>query len=98
VVLAPRKLKPDLIDEDNPEWTDEDFARSKPFSELPQRLQAKLRKSRGPQKAPTKERITIRLSRDVVGAFRSSGPGWQSRLDGALRTWLRHHDPHEVRP
>jgi hypothetical protein len=30
---------PELIDEDNPEWTDEMFARAVPFSGLPQELQ-----------------------------------------------------------
>ena len=46
---------------------------------------------RGPQKAPTKERITIRLSPDVVSSFRASGPGWQGRMDEALKDWLRTH-------
>ena len=40
---------------------------------------------RGPQKSPTKERITIRLSAEVVEHFRSSGSGWQARMDEALR-------------
>ena len=30
---------PELIDDDNPEWTDEMFARAVPFSGLPQDLQ-----------------------------------------------------------
>jgi uncharacterized protein (DUF4415 family) len=46
---------------------------------------------RGPQKAPTKERITIRLSPEVVSRFRASGPGWQGRLDAALKEWLSAH-------
>jgi uncharacterized protein (DUF4415 family) len=48
---------------------------------------------RGPQKAPTKERITIRLSPDVVQAFRNTGEGWQTRVDIALRDWLKTHSP-----
>ena len=48
---------------------------------------------RGPQKTPTKERITIRLSREVVDQFRESGEGWQTRVDAALRDWLKHHSP-----
>lgn len=55
-----------------------------------------MRKVRGAQKAPTKERITIRLSRDVLGQFRKSGPGWQGRLDQALRAWLKWHGPREA--
>ena len=40
---------------------------------------------RGPQKSPTKQRITIRLSPEVVDYFRSTGSGWQARIDEALR-------------
>lgn len=49
------------------------------------------RGERGPQKAPTKERITIRLSPDVVQQFRASGAGWQTRIDQALKEWLKEH-------
>ncbi len=44
---------------------------------------------RGPQKAPTKKRITIRLSQDVLEHFRGAGDGWQTRMDEALRDWLK---------
>ncbi|MBK7988763.1 MAG: BrnA antitoxin family protein [Comamonadaceae bacterium] len=37
---------------------------------------------------PTKERITIRLSHDVVEQFRATGDGWQTRIDTALQEWL----------
>lgn len=57
---------------------------------LPDDLQRKLG-VRGPQKAPTKERITIRLSRDVVDRFRATGDGWQTRVDAALQDWLKKH-------
>ena len=43
--------------------------------------------------AVTKERITIRLSRDVVETFRASGDGWQTRVDTALKDWLKTHTP-----
>jgi uncharacterized protein (DUF4415 family) len=48
---------------------------------------------RGPQHSPTKERITIRLSPDVVQRFRATGDGWQTRVDAALQDWLRKHNP-----
>lgn len=80
---AKRRPSPELPDTDNPAWTAEDFARAKPAAEV---LSAGLmRKVRGPQKAQTKERITIRLSRDVLEHFRTAGPGWQGRIDKALR-------------
>lgn len=43
-----------------------------------------VRRGRGPQKTPTKQRITIRLSPEVVEHFRASGKGWQNRVDEAL--------------
>jgi uncharacterized protein (DUF4415 family) len=83
-----KKVDPEKIDRDNPEWTAEDFAQARPMSEVMPDL---VRKWRGAQKTPTKERITIRLSRDVLGQFRSSGPGWQGKVDDALRSWLKRH-------
>jgi uncharacterized protein (DUF4415 family) len=47
-----------------------------------------IRRGRGPQKAPKKERITIRLSPEVVQHFRSIGKGWQARMDAALQEWI----------
>ena len=35
--------------------------------------------------------VNIRLSPDVLDAFKASGPGWQTRVDEALRTYLRDH-------
>lgn len=49
---------------------------------------AALRRARGPNKQPTKEQVAIRLDRDVVGAFRAGGPGWQTRVNTALKEWL----------
>ena len=87
-----RQAKSDKIDQDNPEWTKEDFARARPFSSLPESLRSKIG-VRGPQKAPVKERITIRLSHDVVEKFRATGEGWQTRMDAALKDWLKDHSP-----
>ena len=65
----------------------------KPAGEvLPPSLMKKLG-VRGAQKAPTKERITVRLSPDIVQTFRATGEGWQVRLDAALRDWLKTHSP-----
>lgn len=73
-------------DAENPEWTPEKFAKSKRFGELPQGLQDVLsRGKRGPQKAPTKMLISLRLSADVLAALRATGKGWQSTADEALR-------------
>ncbi len=72
-------------DAENPEWTDERFARAKRFHELPAELQRVLSKKRGPQKAATKQLISLRLSPDVLEALRAKGRGWQALADEALR-------------
>jgi len=48
-------------------------------------------RARGPNKRPPKEQVAIRLSPDVLAAFRADGPGWQTRIDAALRDWLKTH-------
>ena len=61
---------------------------------LPQALQKTLgMRARGPQKAPTKVSTTIRLSDEVLKAFRATGDGWQTRVDAALKDWLKTHSP-----
>ena len=89
-----KRPDPELVDDDNPELTDEWFKRAKRFNELPETLQTVLSKrTRGPQKTRVKERITIRLSPEVVEPFRATGDGWQTRLDAALKDWLKTHTP-----
>jgi uncharacterized protein (DUF4415 family) len=86
-----RKLKEPEIDDDNPEWTGADFAKAAKWPAglrlqdvTPEQL-AQILKKRGPQKAPTKVAVSIRLSPEVISHFKSKGPGWQSRIDEALR-------------
>ena len=40
---------------------------------------------RGPQKAPKKIPLSLRLSPEVVKHFRAKGRGWQTRIDEALK-------------
>ena len=81
------KPNPELIDDENPEWTAENFAHARPahivFAKLGIPMPAP--RKRG---AATKEAISIRLSADVVAAFRASGRNWQTRIDDVLREWL----------
>jgi uncharacterized protein (DUF4415 family) len=71
-----------MSDPDALPYTDEQWAAVKPL----------LRRGRPPA-ATTKERITIRLSPDVLERFRATGPGWQTRVDAALKDWLESHEP-----
>ena len=86
------KTREPLTDADGEvrELTAEDFNHFKPASALPPSLRAKLG-IRGPQKTPTKEITTIRLSKSVLDAFRASGAGWQTRIDKALQEWVKTH-------
>ncbi len=70
-----------------PPLTDAALQTLQPAGNLPAALQRKLG-VRGPQRTPTKERITIRLSHEVVEQFRATGDGWQTRIDTALQEWL----------
>ncbi len=50
------------------------------------------RKQRGrPAGSGTKEQVAIRFDRDVLTAFRNAGPGWQTRMNNALKEWLKTH-------
>jgi uncharacterized protein (DUF4415 family) len=40
---------------------------------------------RGPQLAPVKQQVTLRLDQDVLETFRATGAGWQGRINDALR-------------
>jgi uncharacterized protein (DUF4415 family) len=81
-----KKRRTSGFDEENPEWTTTDFARAKPPHEIlsPEILSA-FKKTRGSQRAPKKVPVSIRLSADVVEHFRSTGPGWQGRIDETLK-------------
>ena len=95
------KLKPDQIvptpeedaainagiaaDPDTRELDDAWFARARPASVVEPDLVERVRRGRGRQKTPTKEQITIRLDTDITAHFRAGGPGWQTRLNDALR-------------
>ena len=76
-----------------PELTDEDFALgtwqlgSKPVSpsEGQTAMAAKIRPRGRPALTGGKEHVNLRVDRDVMAAFRATGPGWQSRMNDALR-------------
>ena len=76
-------------DPDNPELTAKDFARMRPASEvLSPKVMGAFKRTRGPQKAPTKQQVTLRLDEDLIAAFKAEGAGWQSRINQTLRRSL----------
>ena len=79
------RKKKTVRDDDNPEWTAADFRRARPAASLPANVRKAFPRTRGPQKTPTKVAVSIRLSPEVVEHFKAGGPGWQSRIDAALK-------------
>ncbi len=49
------------------------------------------RRTRGANKRPTKEQVSVRYSPEVLAFFRATGPGWQTRMDEALREYVEQH-------
>jgi uncharacterized protein (DUF4415 family) len=87
-----------LIDEENPEWTREDFQNARPAREvLPEIFGKEVadellnRKPGRPLGSGVKESQTVRFDRDILTAFKASGKGWQTRMNEALREWLKDH-------
>ncbi len=83
----PTSSKYGTPDHENPEWEKGGIAKAMRLKDLPEAMQLLLtpKKGRGPQKAPRKEPVSIRLSPDVLAALRSRGRGWQTLADDALR-------------
>lgn len=44
-----------------------------------------------PVGSANKEQVAIRFDREVLAAFHSKGPGWQTRMNEALKDWLKTH-------
>lgn len=83
------KLPPPEDFDDNPEWTEEDFARARPASEV-HGLEFALGMIRPLGRPPMpigtqKAKVNLRLSPEVLAALRATGKGWQTRADEALR-------------
>jgi uncharacterized DUF497 family protein len=71
--LKPRGKSPARIDPDSPPWSEDMLG------------PALVRRGRGKQVAPIKVSTTIRLDADVLAYFRSTGTGYQTRINDALR-------------
>lgn len=60
---------------------------------LPELREKLAARRRGVQKAPTKVPTTIRFDADVLAELKASGRGWQTRVNDAVREWLKAHSP-----
>ena len=84
-----KKPNPELTDDDNPEWTEDDFARARPASNVHPDLVAysekRKRGQRGSQRKPVKRAVSLRVDEDVLAKYKATGRGWQIRMTEALR-------------
>lgn len=46
---------------------------------------------RGPGRRAKKVLLSVRYSPEVVEYFKSTGEGWQTRMDEALKEWMTSH-------
>lgn len=85
-------LPPEWDDPDLPEWTDElfDIAAFSIGGKVIREATGYLGpngvvRGRPPQRGQAKRQVTLRLDPDVLEKFRADGPGWQGRMNAALR-------------
>ena len=63
-----------------------------PLSPRQLKAMVPMRALRGrPRSANRKLLVSVRYSPEVVAYFRSTGEGWQSRMDGVLRKYVERH-------
>ena len=81
-------------DDHIPELTDEQLDRAefsignvvvRPARDRDGNAQPRLNPGRPPLGDAAKRQVTLRLDGEVVEAFKAGGPGWQSRINAALR-------------
>jgi uncharacterized protein (DUF4415 family) len=75
-----------------PEWTDEMFDRAQISFRGHIIREAKgtlTKRGRPPLGDAAKVQQSLRLSKEVLDYFRSTGPGWQARIDDVLRIHVR---------
>jgi uncharacterized protein (DUF4415 family) len=54
----------------------------------PKQLKAMVPMRGRPKSAATKQLVSVRYSPEVLAYFKSTGEGWQSRMDGVLRQYV----------
>ncbi|AWN43920.1 BrnA antitoxin family protein [Methylobacterium durans] len=76
---------------DNPALIDDELAAARPGPDgMPPGVAAAFVSRIGRPKAERRKvPVTIRLDPDVVAAFKATGPGWQTRMNDALRAAVR---------
>ena len=62
---------------------------AKPLTKAQMKAMVPLKAVRGrPRSANPKQLVSVRYSPEVLAYFRSTGEGWQSRMDGVLKEYV----------
>lgn len=77
--------------EDGTLLSDQQLSEMKPLGHFP-KLASLVKRGRPVLDNP-KRSVNIRLSPDVLESFKATGRGWQTRIDNALKDWLKEHRP-----
>jgi uncharacterized protein (DUF4415 family) len=94
-----RNTSSEWVDPDDaPELTDEFFEQATPMigdrvvsrEEFSAAARDLVRRGR-PKSETRKLALTVRYDADIIAAFKAGGAGWQTRMNEALREWLKTH-------
>ena len=77
--------------DDAPEWSDDAVQRAAVWQgdKLLKPAQGTLTRRGRPKLDNPKRQVTLRLDAEVLDGFRETGPGWQGRINEALRKALK---------
>jgi uncharacterized protein (DUF4415 family) len=73
----------------DPLWVDPDDAPDLSTPYWREKMDAAVLSRGRPKLAETKISTTLRLDADVIAQFKAKGPKWQTRINDALREWLK---------
>ena len=80
-----------IDDVDNPPTEASDWDNAIVSRSLPELREQLAVRRRGPGRSPIKVPTTIRFDPDVLAALKATGRGWQTRVNEAMREWVKSH-------
>jgi uncharacterized protein (DUF4415 family) len=80
-----------IHDSDSPSTSEEDWTTAFVSHSAYQLHSETTKRKRGANKLPTKEQVAIRFDEEVLAYFRSTGKGWQTRMNEVLKEWVKQH-------
>ena len=95
MIVKEKSTKSSWIDPDDAPELTEEVARRAQISRggkvLRKATGTLTKRGRPPIDAESKQQVTLRLPRDVIGYFKSEGAGWQTRISDVLKGYASKH-------